>query len=85
MRVLRVLQNKPHDRLRARQRVVVVHTTVALDAFHAEITRYMAPEVAQALPSNESADCYSFAMVMWEMVSLELPFQFCGVNQMTEQ
>eukprot|EP00903_Cladosiphon_okamuranus_P010366 g9807.t1 len=47
--------------------------------------RYMAPEVAQALPSNESADCYSFAMVMWEMASLELPFQFYRVNQMTEQ
>lgn len=52
---------------------------------HAKIARYMSPEVARALPANETADCYSFAMVMWEMVSLELPFQFYGVKQLNEQ
>lgn len=30
--------------------------------------RYMAPEVAQGLPANETADTYSFAMVLWEMI-----------------
>ena len=49
------------------------------------MARYMAPEVARSLPANETADCYSFAMVMWEMVSLELPFQFYGVKELTEQ
>ncbi|CAM9168806.1 unnamed protein product, partial [Ectocarpus fasciculatus] len=34
----------------------------------------MAPEVARELPANETADVYSFAIVLWEMVSLELPF-----------
>lgn len=53
--------------------------------FHAQIARYMSPEVARSMPANESADCYSFAMVMWEMVSLELPFQFYGVKELTEQ
>lgn len=52
---------------------------------NAKIARYMSPEVARSLPANESADCYSFAMVMWEMVSLELPFQFYGVKELTEQ
>eukprot|EP00752_Nemacystus_decipiens_P010327 g9199.t1 len=47
--------------------------------------RYMSPEVARSLPSNETADCYSFAMVMWEMVSLELPFQYYGVKELTEK
>jgi len=50
-----------------------------------EMDRYMPPEVARGLPANETADCYSFAMVMWEMVSLELPFQYYGVKEMTEQ
>ncbi|CAB1097020.1 unnamed protein product [Ectocarpus sp. CCAP 1310/34] len=47
--------------------------------------RYMAPEVARNLPANETADVYSFAIVLWEMVSLELPFQFYGVKQLSER
>lgn len=34
----------------------------------------MPPEVARGLMANESADTYSFAMVVWEMVMLEQPF-----------
>lgn len=45
----------------------------------------MPPEVARNLPANETADVYSFAMVLWEMVSLDLPFQFYGVKEMAEQ
>lgn len=40
----------------------------------------MAPEVARSLPSNETADVYSFAMVMWEMASIELPFNFLAIT-----
>ncbi|CAM9512342.1 unnamed protein product [Pylaiella littoralis] len=47
--------------------------------------RYMSPEVARNLPANETADVYSFAMVLWEMVSLHLPFQFYRVKEMMEQ
>eukprot|EP00904_Undaria_pinnatifida_P010310 jgi/Undpi1/6409/HiC_scaffold_20.g08890.m1 len=47
--------------------------------------RYMSPEVARSLPANETADVYSFAMVLWEMISLEQPFQFYGVKNMFEQ
>lgn len=53
--------------------------------FRVKFSRYMSPEVARALPANETADCYSFAMVMWEMISLELPFQFYGVKELVEQ
>ncbi|CAM9728522.1 unnamed protein product, partial [Laminaria digitata] len=47
--------------------------------------RYMSPEVARSLPANETADVYSFAIVLWEMVSLEQPFHFYGVKNMFEQ
>lgn len=47
--------------------------------------RYMPPEVARSLPANETADVYSFALVMWEMVSLELPFHFHGTDYMRDQ
>lgn len=57
----------------------------ARHSFRADIVRYMAPEVARSLPANETADCYSFAVVMWEMVSLELPFQFYGVKELIEK
>lgn len=36
--------------------------------------RYMAPEVARHEPYNVSADTYSFAMVSYELLSLEKPF-----------
>lgn len=47
--------------------------------------RYMAPEVARGLPANETADVYSFAVVLWEMVSIELPYQFYGLKDLTER
>ena len=36
--------------------------------------RYMAPEVAKGLGYNLKADVYSFAMVLYEMLSLKKPF-----------
>ncbi|CAM9850304.1 unnamed protein product, partial [Chrysoparadoxa australica] len=37
--------------------------------------RYMAPECHCSLPYSEKADVYSFAMCVWEVVELTLPFQ----------
>jgi serine/threonine protein kinase len=37
--------------------------------------RYMAPEVAKRLPYNQSADVYSFGILLYEICSLERPFQ----------
>jgi len=38
--------------------------------------RFMAPEVSQGRPYNEKADVYSFAYILWDILSLEKPFQF---------
>jgi serine/threonine protein kinase len=37
--------------------------------------RYMAPEVAVKAPYNLKADVYSWSVVLWEMLSLENPYQ----------
>jgi serine/threonine protein kinase len=37
--------------------------------------RYMAPEVANAKPYNATCDSYSFAILLWEMVSLQVPYE----------
>jgi serine/threonine protein kinase len=36
--------------------------------------RYMAPEVWLGKPYNSSCDVYSFAILLWEMLALEVPF-----------
>ena len=37
--------------------------------------RYMAPEVALGKPYNEKVDIFSFAILLWQMLSLETPFE----------
>jgi len=37
--------------------------------------RYMAPEVARFEPYNELADVYSFGILLWELLSLEKPYE----------
>lgn len=34
----------------------------------------MAPEIIAGQPYTEKSDVYSFAIVLWEMVSMQLPF-----------
>jgi serine/threonine protein kinase len=36
---------------------------------------YMAPEVANAKPYNATCDSYSFAILLWEMMSLKRPYE----------
>jgi serine/threonine protein kinase len=36
--------------------------------------RYMAPEVAMKKNYNESCDTYSFAILLWEMMALQIPY-----------
>lgn len=36
--------------------------------------RYMAPEVAQKLPYDQRADCYSFGILFWQICKLEVPY-----------
>lgn len=42
--------------------------------------RYMAPEVALGKPYNEKCDVYSFAILLWEMITLREPFQLFGMK-----
>jgi serine/threonine protein kinase len=37
--------------------------------------RYMAPEVARKDSYSQSADVYSFGILLWEMCTLEMPFE----------
>lgn len=41
--------------------------------------RYMSPEVARSEPYNLSADVYSFGLLLWQVCSLELPYD--GMNR----
>ncbi|CAJ1950269.1 unnamed protein product [Cylindrotheca closterium] len=41
---------------------------------HTGTLKYMAPEVALGQPYNESCDVYSFAILLWEMLSLKRAF-----------
>jgi serine/threonine protein kinase len=42
--------------------------------------RYMDPNVALGLPYNESCDVYSFCVLLWQMLQLELPFEKFTMN-----
>jgi serine/threonine protein kinase len=42
--------------------------------------RYMAPEVALQENYNESSDVYSFGILMFQMLALEIPFEGYSMN-----
>ena len=46
--------------------------------------RYMAPEVALGKTYNAKADTYSMSILLWQMISLCLPFQLYTCNLMKE-
>ena len=37
--------------------------------------RYMAPEVARGCLYNQACDVYSFSIILWQMLSLKLPYE----------
>jgi len=41
--------------------------------------RYMAPEVARSEPYNLTADVYSFGLLLWQVCSMDLPYD--GMNR----
>lgn len=47
--------------------------------------RYMAPEVANAVPYNEKCDSYSFAILFWQMLTHKEPFAIFTLNTLREQ
>jgi serine/threonine protein kinase len=48
------------------------------------ISRLQAPEVAQEKPYNYTADVYSFAILLWQLLSLKTPFDRFGVSIFNE-
>jgi serine/threonine protein kinase len=47
--------------------------------------RYMSPEVALGQPYNEKCDSYSFAIMLWQMMSLQTPFECFTLNKLHER
>lgn len=45
----------------------------------------MAPEVFLAKPYNETADTYSFAILTWQILALETPYDYIKSNKMMEK
>lgn len=43
--------------------------------------RYMAPEVAMTEPYNHLVDVFSFGILLWQMMSLEVPFATYNVQR----
>jgi serine/threonine protein kinase len=63
---------------------VVEHTTIDCDEVYAMSgetgsLRYMAPEVAEGLPYNYTADVYSFGILLWELNASKKPYE--GLNR----
>jgi hypothetical protein len=48
-------------------------------------SRYTAPEVANGMPYNHSCDVYSFTILLWEILALELPFEMHGNPKCTKE
>lgn len=43
--------------------------------------RYMSPEVGNGWPYNFKADSYSFTILLWEILALEMPFNHYTANE----
>mmetsp|Transcript_10720 Transcript_10720/g.27510 ORF Transcript_10720/g.27510 Transcript_10720/m.27510 type:complete len:391 (-) Transcript_10720:223-1395(-) len=48
-------------------------------------TRYMAPEVALSQPYSGKAEVFSFATILWQLVSKQRPFRGMNVEQFTQR
>jgi serine/threonine protein kinase len=47
--------------------------------------RYMAPEVANSKPYNATCDSYSFAILLWEIMSLKTPYEMYTPKTLREK
>lgn len=52
---------------------------------HTGTVRYMAPEVAQRQRYTESADVYSFGILLWQIMSLEEPYGHSTTPEVIER
>jgi len=76
-----------HVTLRSEKIRIVTELAAALEYIHQKggTTRYMAPEVAGNRPYGTSSDVYSFAVVSYEIMTLEKPFDCCRDHQHEQQ
>jgi serine/threonine protein kinase len=47
--------------------------------------RYMAPEVFKGFPYNQTADVYSFGLLLWQICSLDTPYDKFSYDMLSEQ
>mmetsp|Transcript_1302 Transcript_1302/g.2374 ORF Transcript_1302/g.2374 Transcript_1302/m.2374 type:complete len:402 (+) Transcript_1302:115-1320(+) len=47
--------------------------------------RYMAPEVFKGFPYNHKADVYSFGLLLWQLCSLDTPYDKFSYDMLSEQ
>ena len=47
--------------------------------------RYMAPEVHNGLPYNATCDVYSFAILLWQMLALKVPYELYTPKTLREK
>ena len=47
--------------------------------------RYMAPEVANGKPYNKTCDCYSFAILLWQILALKVPYELYTPKSLREK
>lgn len=47
--------------------------------------RYMAPEVGLEKPYNSTCDSYSFAVMLWEMLAMKVPFELYTLKKLQEK
>lgn len=47
--------------------------------------RYMAPEIAKYMPYNFLVDAYSFGILLWEIITLQKPFDKLDANAHSER
>lgn len=47
--------------------------------------RYMAPEVFKGFPYNHKADVYSFGLLLWQICSLDTPYDKFSYDMLAEQ
>ncbi|KAF1872085.1 hypothetical protein Lal_00012306 [Lupinus albus] len=85
--------HRPHCQIDEKQRIKIAldvvcdfglsrlkHNTFLSSKSTSGTPEWMAPEVLRNEPSNEKCDVYSFGVILWELVTLKLPWT--GLNPM---